>query len=107
MAAMPADVDVVLVHDAARPFIDTALIDRVIEGVSTHGGRGACNSRQGHREAHGSRAETVAATIPRQEIWLAQTPQGFRRDVLTQAIAAGQGDTLATRRGDAGRAGGA
>jgi len=96
MAAMPADVDVVLVHDAARPFIDTALIDRVIEGVSTHGAAVPAIPVSDTVKRMDLARKTVAATIPRQEIWLAQTPQGFRRDVLTQAIAAGRGDTLAT-----------
>ncbi|HEX7780177.1 MAG TPA: 2-C-methyl-D-erythritol 2,4-cyclodiphosphate synthase, partial [Vicinamibacterales bacterium] len=33
---------------------------------------------------------TVTATLPREEIWLAQTPQGFRRDVLANAVALGE-----------------
>ena len=96
MAAMPADVDVVLVHDAARPFIDAALIDRVLEGVNTHGAAVPAIPVRDTVKRMDLERKTVAATIPRQEIWLAQTPQGFRRDVLTRAIALGQLDTVAT-----------
>lgn len=96
MAAMPADVDVVLVHDAARPFIDPALIDRVLEGVGTHGAAVPAIPVRDTVKRMDLERKTVAATIPRQEIWLAQTPQGFRRDVLMQAVALGQQDTLAT-----------
>jgi len=96
MAAMPADVDVVLVHDAARPFVDPALIDRVLEGVSTHGAAVPAVPVRDTVKRMDLERKTVAATIPRQEIWLAQTPQGFRRDVLTQAVALGQRDVVAT-----------
>jgi len=96
VAALPADVDVVLVHDAARPFISAELIDRVLEGVSTHGAAVPAIPVRDTVKRMDLERKTVAATIPRQEIWLAQTPQGFRRDVLTRAIASGQQDELAT-----------
>jgi 2-C-methyl-D-erythritol 4-phosphate cytidylyltransferase/2-C-methyl-D-erythritol 2,4-cyclodiphosphate synthase len=96
MAAMPDDVDVVLVHDAARPFVDSALIDRVIEGVHTQGAAVPAIPVSDTVKRMDLERKTVAATIPRQEIWLAQTPQGFRRDVLTQAIALGQRGEVAT-----------
>lgn len=96
MAAMPADIDLVLVHDAARPFIDNALIDRVIDGVKTHGAAVPAIPVSDTVKRMNLERKTVAATIPRQEVWLAQTPQGFRRDVLTKAIALGQRETMAT-----------
>lgn len=96
MAAMPPDVDVVLVHDAARPFIDAPLIDRVLEGVTTHGAAVPAIPVRDTVKRMDLERKTVSATIPRQEIWLAQTPQGFRREVLTQAIALGQRDVAAT-----------
>jgi hypothetical protein len=41
-------------------------------------------------------SSVVAQTIPREEIWLAQTPQGFRRDVLRAAVALGASGSEAT-----------
>jgi 2-C-methyl-D-erythritol 4-phosphate cytidylyltransferase/2-C-methyl-D-erythritol 2,4-cyclodiphosphate synthase len=89
LAAVEAAADVVLVHDAARPFVSGDVITRVIAGASTHGAAIPALQAQDtvKRVAAGSRV--VAATIPREEIWLAQTPQGFRRPVLEAAVALG------------------
>jgi 2-C-methyl-D-erythritol 4-phosphate cytidylyltransferase/2-C-methyl-D-erythritol 2,4-cyclodiphosphate synthase len=79
--------DVVLVHDAARPFVTADVIDRTIDAAAMHGAViPAIEARDTvKRVAHG----LVVETIPRETVYLAQTPQGFRRGVLEQAIAAG------------------
>ncbi len=85
LAAVPAEAeDVVLVHDAVRPLIDTATIDRTIDAVVEHGaaivGLPAVDTiKQVERTAHGA---LITATIPREFIVLAQTPQGFRYGLL-------------------------
>jgi 2-C-methyl-D-erythritol 4-phosphate cytidylyltransferase/2-C-methyl-D-erythritol 2,4-cyclodiphosphate synthase len=87
-ASLPAGVDVVLIHDAARPFADAALIDRVLDATRDAGAVvPAMPARDTVKrvDEHGQ----VAATIPRSEVWLAQTPQGFRRDVLERAMREG------------------
>jgi 2-C-methyl-D-erythritol 4-phosphate cytidylyltransferase/2-C-methyl-D-erythritol 2,4-cyclodiphosphate synthase len=71
--AARADATVIIVHDAARPFLSAALPVRDTVKQAT-----------GDRHA-GSRR--IAATLPREDIFLAQTPQAFRRDVLAQAFA--------------------
>lgn len=88
MAAIAGDVDVVLVHDAARPFVSRAVIDRVIAGATEYG---AVVPALGVRDTvkRAGLDREVATTIPRDEVWLAQTPQGFRRQVLADAIAKG------------------
>jgi 2-C-methyl-D-erythritol 4-phosphate cytidylyltransferase/2-C-methyl-D-erythritol 2,4-cyclodiphosphate synthase len=87
VAALGPDVDVVLVHDAARPFVSPRLIDRVIDAAVEAGAAvPALPVRDTVKRADGL-SRQVRMTIPREEIWLAQTPQGFRRDVLTDAIA--------------------
>lgn len=89
LAALPADVDLVLVHDAARPFADAALIDRVIAGARETGAAvPAVQARDTVKRVDRDGA-IVLATLPREEIWLAQTPQGFRRGVLDAAVALG------------------
>jgi 2-C-methyl-D-erythritol 4-phosphate cytidylyltransferase/2-C-methyl-D-erythritol 2,4-cyclodiphosphate synthase len=87
LAAMPADIDVVLVHDAARPFASAALIDRVLDGVAASGAAVPAVPARDTIKRMDLATRRVAATIPREEIWLAQTPQGFRRDILESALA--------------------
>jgi 2-C-methyl-D-erythritol 4-phosphate cytidylyltransferase len=95
LAAVPAQAeDVVLVHDAVRPLIDTATIDRTIDAVVEHGaaivGLPAVDTiKQVERTAHGA---LITATIPREFIVLAQTPQGFRYGLLKQAMAEATAD---------------
>ena len=88
LAALSHGRRVVLVHDAARPFADRALIDRVHRRPRADRRRGARRARARHGQARRSGAAWCAETIPRDEIWLAQTPQGFRARVLRAAIAA-------------------
>lgn len=90
LAALPAEPDdIVLVHDAVRPLIDAATIDRTIDAVIEHGaaivGLPAVDTiKQVRRTAHGAE---VTSTIPREFIVQAQTPQGFRFELLKKAFA--------------------
>jgi len=86
--------DVVLVHDAARPLIDPATIDRTIDAVAEFGaaivGLPAVDTiKQVERTAHGA---IVTATIPRERIVQAQTPQGARCGLLQRAFAEAAAD---------------
>lgn len=89
LAALPAqDDDIVLVHDAVRPLIDTATIERTIDAVAEHGaaivGLPAVDTiKQVERTAHGA---LITSTIPREYVVLAQTPQGFRFGLLKRAF---------------------
>lgn len=87
LAVMPADVDVVLVHDAARPFASPALVDRVLDGVAATGAAVPAMAASDTIKRIDPATRIVAATIPRDEVRLAQTPQGFRRAVLDAALA--------------------
>jgi 2-C-methyl-D-erythritol 4-phosphate cytidylyltransferase len=83
------DDDIVLVHDAVRPLIDAATIERTIDAVIEHGaaivGLPAIDTvKQVERTAHGA---LITSTIPREFVVLAQTPQGFRFGLLQQAFA--------------------
>jgi 2-C-methyl-D-erythritol 4-phosphate cytidylyltransferase / 2-C-methyl-D-erythritol 2,4-cyclodiphosphate synthase len=94
--------DVVLVHDAARPFVDSETIDRAIDAAAESGAavvavqasdtvkwspadeslRAADPAARSHR--------VVERTMPRESVFLAQTPQAFRRGVLAEAVALGR-----------------
>ncbi len=95
LRALPcADDDIVLVHDAVRPLIDVATIERTIDAVAETGaaivGLPAVDTvKQVERTAHGA---LITATIPREFVVLAQTPQGFRCDLLKQSFAEAEAD---------------
>jgi len=94
--AMSTDLEIVLIHDAARPFADRALIDRVIDAAETAGAAVPAVPARDTVKRVGRDDHIVRETIAREEIWLAQTPQGFRRDVLARAISGDAGLTDAT-----------
>ncbi len=92
-AASP-DADVVVVHDAARPFVTETLIAQAIDAAVAAGAAiVALPSRDTIKQAGPDGC--VAATLPRDTIHLAQTPQAFRADVL-RAVLAEAGDADAT-----------
>lgn len=89
-----ANDDIVLVHDAVRPFVDHETIVGVIEAVKTHGaaiaGMPAVDTiKQVERTPHGA---IIRATIPREVLVQAQTPQGFRYGLLKQAFDAAESE---------------
>ena len=68
--------DLVLVHDAARPFVTRATIGRVIDGLRRDAWRDPGPRR--HRDGEADRERTrSSATVPREALATAQTPQGF------------------------------
>jgi 2-C-methyl-D-erythritol 4-phosphate cytidylyltransferase/2-C-methyl-D-erythritol 2,4-cyclodiphosphate synthase len=106
--------DVIVIHDAARPFASADLIARTIAAAAEGGaalaavpardtvkrsafaaGRTGPAGRQAV-EVDGARLLVVAETLPRDSIYLAQTPQAFRRDVLREALALGEAGAEAT-----------
>jgi 2-C-methyl-D-erythritol 4-phosphate cytidylyltransferase / 2-C-methyl-D-erythritol 2,4-cyclodiphosphate synthase len=84
-------IDLVLIHDAARPFVSTALIHRVIDAASKSGAAVPAVRAIDTVKHVDAETMTVKATLPREEVWLAQTPQGFLRAKLDQAYAANAG----------------
>lgn len=96
--AVSPGAEIVLVHDAARPFVSADVISRTIDAAAAHGAAIAAVAvtdtvKQVTMEGGDL---VIAGTIPRESIYLAQTPQGFRRDVLAKAVSLGRGDAIAT-----------
>jgi len=78
-------VDVVLVHDAARPFATPALARAVAEAAASRGASlAALAATDTVKRATVERL--VEATLDRRSVWLAQTPQGFRTSILRRAF---------------------
>lgn len=96
LAALPSasENDIVLVHDAVRPLIDPHTIERTIDAIEHHGaaivGTPAVDTiKQVERTADGA---LITATIPRELIVHAQTPQGARVPLMRRAFSEASAD---------------
>lgn len=76
--------EIVLVHDAVRPFITRELVERVITRALETGAAIAAIPMRDTIKRVGANA-LIEATVDRGQLWLAQTPQAFRTDLLRQA----------------------
>ena len=92
LIALPDDVDVVLVHDAARPLVPAELVSAVV--ASVRGGHVAVVPGLAVVDTikRVDQSEDVADTIDRSTLRAIQTPQGFTRTVLQQAHALADDD---------------
>ena len=84
LAQAPQGTELVVVHDAVRPFVDLEMIRRVTEAARVEGGAilgilSVDTVKQVERQM-------IVGTIPRERIALAQTPQAFRYAVLREAF---------------------
>jgi 2-C-methyl-D-erythritol 4-phosphate cytidylyltransferase len=90
LASLPPDTDLVAVHDAVRPFIDPALVGKVIEEAARHGAAivgivPVDTVKQVHKNH-------IRATLSREHLVLAQTPQIFRFDLIRRAFERARAD---------------
>ncbi len=84
LALVRAEVDFVAVHDAVRPCVTDSLISSVFQKV-IETGAAMLAIPVTDTVKHADAEKKVTATMPRQGLWLAQTPQVFRRDWLLAA----------------------
>lgn len=92
---LPDEVEIVLVHDAARPFVSAGMIDRVV--AEARAGRGAVAALpvvDTIKEV--DETGRIVRTVDRTHLWRAQTPQGFPREALERAYARARAENLAT-----------
>ncbi len=84
--ALPSEARWVLVHDGARPCVSPSIIARTIQ-AARRGGAALCGlpASQTVKLMNGHRI--VRRTLPRERVWLAQTPQVFRRDRFERSLA--------------------
>ena len=81
---MPPPVRIVLIHDAARPFVDDATITRVV--AAARAGSGAVAALPLHDTLkRAGEDRRITATVERDALWRAQTPQGFPREMIERA----------------------
>ncbi len=93
LAAKVSSDDWVLVHDAARPCLRAADIDRLLNALDNHPVGGLLGLPVSDTVKRTDAAGTVLETVPREGLWRALTPQMFRlgmlHEALTAALAAG------------------
>ncbi len=90
--------DRVLIHDGARPLVDADTISRVIDALDGHDGAIAAlpvsdTVKRAHAVPDGG-DPVIAETVPRDHLWRAQTPQGFRFNAILDAHARAKGREL-------------
>ena len=87
----------VLIHDAARPFVEAPVINRVVDALDTTDGAIAALpvfDTIKKANADGASPPTINTTISRDGLWRAQTPQGFRFAEILRAHTAAAGQVL-------------
>ncbi|MCA1584298.1 MAG: 2-C-methyl-D-erythritol 4-phosphate cytidylyltransferase [Acidobacteria bacterium] len=92
-AALDPRTTLVVVHDAARPFVSAAVIARTIDAAQASGAAIAAvaisDTVKQSSAPDASGARIIERTLSRDRLYLAQTPQAFRRDLLARALAEG------------------
>ncbi|MEM9170570.1 MAG: bifunctional 2-C-methyl-D-erythritol 4-phosphate cytidylyltransferase/2-C-methyl-D-erythritol 2,4-cyclodiphosphate synthase, partial [Pseudomonadota bacterium] len=87
--------EIVLIHDAARPFVDAGVIARVIDAVGPGAGAvAALPVFDTLKKASHADGAMIDETVPRAGLWRAQTPQGFAFADILAAHRAAQGRVL-------------
>ena len=86
--ASSAGADVVLVHDAARPFLRATDLSRLIDELAGDGVGGLLGAPLVDTLKRADASDRVQATVPRESLWRALTPQMFRYGVLDRALRA-------------------
>jgi 2-C-methyl-D-erythritol 4-phosphate cytidylyltransferase len=78
------DIEIVLVHDAVRPFLTDRMVEEVVTVARTKGAAIVALPMKDTVKQVGA-DRVIERTVDRQTLWLAQTPQAFRRDWLLEA----------------------
>ena len=94
LAALRDDIGIVAVHDSVRPFVSRRAIDESIREAARCGGA-VVASRMVATVKRADTERRVVETVPRENLWMAQTPQTFRKSLLADAYAAAVNDGIA------------
>ena len=81
---LSSDTEIVLVHDAVRPFVSNEAIEAVIKKVDEMGAAILASPMKATVKKADSNLNIIE-TIPRHDLWMAQTPQGFKRSIIIEA----------------------
>ena len=84
LSHLDPDTEVILIHDAVRPLVKNDEIEAVIKSAEEKGAAIVASPMKLTVKKVDSNLEIVE-TVPRHDLWMAQTPQGFKRDMLVNA----------------------
>jgi 2-C-methyl-D-erythritol 4-phosphate cytidylyltransferase / 2-C-methyl-D-erythritol 2,4-cyclodiphosphate synthase len=93
LAAIAGNCDVVVIHDGVRPFVTCEMIDQVVVAAKSEGAA-SIGVKVKDTIKQTTDNDLVAVTVPRDNLWLTQTPQAFSFDVLQKAFAAAMRDNF-------------
>jgi 2-C-methyl-D-erythritol 4-phosphate cytidylyltransferase len=84
LSALDPNCDIVVIHDAARPFVSTDIVEQSVRAAVEYGGAlVAIPARDTIKRVN--QELLVTETVPRHDLWLAQTPQTFRVALIREA----------------------
>ena len=92
LKTLSPDCQRVLVHDAARPFISKAILDRLLEPLER--GIASIAAWPVSDTVKATEGKKIIKTIDRQNLWIAQTPQAFPISILKEALAKARADNF-------------
>ncbi len=84
LAHLDSDTEIILIHDAVRPLVKKDEIEAVIKSTEEKGAAILASPMKLTVKQVNSSLEIIE-TVPRHDLWMAQTPQGFKRDLLVNA----------------------
>ena len=84
LAALAADTDIVVIHDGVRPFVTASCINKTVSEAEKRGAV-ATGIRLTDTLKRVNEAGAVAGTLDRSDLWCAQTPQAFRKEIILRA----------------------
>lgn len=84
LSQLDSDTRIVLIHDAVRPLVKSREIEEVIEKTDQKGAAILASPMKLTVKKVNSNLEIIK-TVPRHDLWMAQTPQGFKRDLIVNA----------------------
>ncbi len=93
LAAVPTDAEAVLIHDAARPLLPAAVVERVLRAIGP--GTGAIAAVPVADTLKRVDDHRITETVDRDALWRAQTPQGFPRAMIVDAYERAAADGMA------------
>lgn len=85
LGAVSDEAEIIAIHDGARPLVSVELIERCLKAAEERGAALACGASTDTLKRVDEERRVVVATLDRREIWQAQTPQVFRREIIEAA----------------------
>ncbi len=84
LSLLDPDTNIILIHDAVRPLVHTEEIEAVIKSTEENGAAIVASPMKLTVKKVDSSLK-ISKTVPRHDLWMAQTPQGFKRDLILNA----------------------